>query len=666
MTISATTLAGNLLAWIVQTLIVAMAAALLPIVFRIRHPRTQLYYCHAVLALCLALPLIQPWRNLARTVSPAPPLRILLGVLAAGVAIQLSWMSAGLWRIRRYRIASTPLYPVPEAMHAASAITHADAVFCISAEATGPVMLGWLAPVVLLPESFLAMSEEAQCGIACHELLHVRRGDWLVTLIEEFSGALMWFNPGVRLLLSEARLAREQLVDAESVRLTASRESYIDALLAIARAQVSPDLAPAPFFLHRRHLTQRMQSLLSDAPASIARLLGSYGSVVAILACSVWGACTAFPMSAEVSQHAAAPVARIQAKPQIALPILPQLAVKKSPAPQTTTTPPVTAPYEPVTSDVETPATPSARAAAVMILNRARQLALRHNPGTPPYCFVASFFASGKVHDTGQGEDTETWLTGQRWLLSTKLSNVSNTRVRYQGRLYEDAHVDIVPARAHMVRNEIFWGLGNLSETSQIRTTHIQVQGKSATCILVSVLGSDAALAQGRAWDEEEFCIDDASGALLIHSIAPGTYARMDYSANQQFHGRPVPDRIAIFVAGEPAVDATFTLTDPTTAEEATLTPVATMTTDPPPVGLVMAFMARTIVTGAPAGRGFQRAVIHVELDGNGKIVESEVSSASDPSLIPLALDRIGNMSFNGVGSERQVYVSVRFVPAAQ
>jgi hypothetical protein len=31
-----------------------------------------------------------------------------------------------------------------------------------------------LNPVVLLPESSLELGEEAQCTVACHELLHVR------------------------------------------------------------------------------------------------------------------------------------------------------------------------------------------------------------------------------------------------------------------------------------------------------------------------------------------------------------------------------------------------------------------------------------------------------------------------------------------------------------
>jgi hypothetical protein len=51
-------LAHNLLAWIVQTALFASVAALLPILFRVRHPKTQLYYCHAALAFCLIPPAI--------------------------------------------------------------------------------------------------------------------------------------------------------------------------------------------------------------------------------------------------------------------------------------------------------------------------------------------------------------------------------------------------------------------------------------------------------------------------------------------------------------------------------------------------------------------------------------------------------------------------------
>src|SRR5580704_3327927 len=274
---------GNLLAWTEQAFVLAATGSLLLAIFRIRHPWTKLAYCHALLVVCLVLPWIQPWRR-ATAPSTIPQSRLIVWLLIAGGVAKLGWLLAGLWRIRKCRISSMPMYPIPESVRAASAVTHADALFCVSSEVPGPVMLGWLTPVVLLPESFLTMAEEAQCGVACHELLHVRRHDWLVTVLEELAGTLLWFNPAIWPLLAQARLAREQLVDAEVVRLTASRDSYIDALLAIARAGSRLDLAPAPLFLRRRHLTQRVHCLLKETAPSKLRLVSSYAPITAILA----------------------------------------------------------------------------------------------------------------------------------------------------------------------------------------------------------------------------------------------------------------------------------------------------------------------------------------------------------------------------------------------
>ncbi|MBZ5632844.1 MAG: M56 family metallopeptidase [Acidobacteriia bacterium] len=332
----------NLLPWMAQATMIALVAALLPAVFQVRHPRTQLAYCHLMLAVCLLLPFLQPWRHpvvvipennpaaddtLVAAVLPAaqtstetseaaglrsaqfssPPVpqpfwrklradELLLGILAAGVLGRLSWLLAGLWHIRRYRIAATPLYPIPESVQAASAVTHADALFCISSDVSGPVMLGMFRPVVLLPGSFLELDEEAQCGIAAHELLHVQRKDWLVTVLEELAGALLWFNPAVWWLLAQTRLAREQVVDSEAVRLTSARESYIHALLAMARPRPMLDLAPAPLFLRRRHLTQRMHSLLKEASVSGLRLVSSYTFIAVILALTGWLSFASFPL----------------------------------------------------------------------------------------------------------------------------------------------------------------------------------------------------------------------------------------------------------------------------------------------------------------------------------------------------------------------------------
>jgi hypothetical protein len=58
-------LLNNLLPWAVQVCVIGSVGATLPLVFRIRHPRSQLVYCHLLLVVCLVLPVIQvcPFRR---------------------------------------------------------------------------------------------------------------------------------------------------------------------------------------------------------------------------------------------------------------------------------------------------------------------------------------------------------------------------------------------------------------------------------------------------------------------------------------------------------------------------------------------------------------------------------------------------------------------------
>src|SRR5262249_40899504 len=144
---------------------------------------------------------------------------IIAWIIAAGCAARLFWTAAGLWMIHRHKAAATPLYPLPEPLKRAFGPTNTNSSFLVSPTGIAPVTFGFLRPVVLIPESFLSLDAEAQCGIACHELVHVRRRDWLTTLVEEVAGSVFWFHPAFWWVLAQARLAREQVVDAEVVRV---------------------------------------------------------------------------------------------------------------------------------------------------------------------------------------------------------------------------------------------------------------------------------------------------------------------------------------------------------------------------------------------------------------------------------------------------------------
>src|SRR4029077_3957447 len=146
--------------------------------------------------------------------------------------------------------------------------------------------------------------------------------DWLVTLLEELAGALLWFNPAAWWLLAQTRLAPGDLVDAEAIRLTSAREPYIQALLAIARSRPVLDLAPAPLFLRRRHLTQRMHALLKEVPVSGLRLLSSYAFIVALIAIAAWSSTLSFPLigSPQVQRIAPTVLAELPAALAVAEP----------------------------------------------------------------------------------------------------------------------------------------------------------------------------------------------------------------------------------------------------------------------------------------------------------------------------------------------------------
>jgi beta-lactamase regulating signal transducer with metallopeptidase domain len=297
----------NLGVWIAQVFTLTSIGALLPFVFRVHHPRSNLVYYRVLLVAALLLPLLQPMQHevvvirdgplpAAASLSVSTPAaapqvsavadwrNIVLSLLVAGIVIRIGWLAGGLSHLRRFRNSARALYPLPPAVQNACKITRTDALFCISPTIKGPVTFGFLHPVILLPASFLEMPQEAQSSVACHELLHVRRHDWLLTIFEELIASFLWFQPAVWWLVAQSRLAREQLVDGAVVSLAASRESYIQTLVSLADADWEADLGIAPLFLRRRHLIHRVHSLLKEASISRTRLFSSYCSIALILA----------------------------------------------------------------------------------------------------------------------------------------------------------------------------------------------------------------------------------------------------------------------------------------------------------------------------------------------------------------------------------------------
>jgi len=297
-------------AYSLQIGLLVAVAAVIPNLLRLRQPGVKLAYWQVLLAICLLLPL-QPWKQAAATgtvqittvTAIARPVRhasstftmprgeMVLLILLAGMAVRFGWLGVGVWKLRRYRRHSRPLDPAPA--------WSVEAALMVSDEIASPVTFGWRKPVVLLPARFAELDARVQDAILCHEIMHVRRGDWLFTVAEELVRAIFWFHPAIWWLLGEIGLAREQEVDRLAIEITQEREHYMDALLAIAGARAQLDLAPAPLFLRKRHLRQRVILILQEARMSKTRLISTLttGLVALVLAC--WLATGVFPLTAQ-------------------------------------------------------------------------------------------------------------------------------------------------------------------------------------------------------------------------------------------------------------------------------------------------------------------------------------------------------------------------------
>ncbi|HKW63582.1 MAG TPA: M56 family metallopeptidase [Candidatus Acidoferrum sp.] len=318
---------SNLLFWSLQVALLVLAAALLARVLQLREPRVLIVYWRSLLTVSLLLPLLQPWHHsptiaataisdfavpLLPTSTPAvthwhlPNLQTLAPILGivilAGIALRFSILALGLLKLRRLRQASRPIAAASESaavLQSIRALLDAPAEFRLSSQVDSPVTFGFVAPVVLLPERFTSLELRFQSAIACHELLHVRRRDWAHHLVEEALRALFWFHPAIAWLVSRIRLAREQVVDLEVVRLTNARKSYLEALLEFTNARTGLSAIPAPPFLVERQLVERVSLMLKEVRMSQRRLIVSLAVISSCLALVVVLAAWSFPLKAQ-------------------------------------------------------------------------------------------------------------------------------------------------------------------------------------------------------------------------------------------------------------------------------------------------------------------------------------------------------------------------------
>ena len=313
----------NLGAYCVQLAALAFVAYAALAVLRVQVPRVALRFWQVILVAAVLLPFLQPVRGelvaplfssnatpiafnstreaFVSTVSGQTISAVIL-ILAIGIAMRVLWLAAGLWRVRSLVTNATPDASLTTAMDDLQRELGTRATILITDELEGPATVGVRRPVVLLPRSVLDLSTAVQRAIVCHELVHVRRRDWLHTIGEELWCAALWFHPAARLIASRLSLSREMVVDELTLSHTRDRRAYAEALLAFANPQ--PHVIGVTPFIGRHTLSQRIALIAEETHMSRSRTFA--GVVLALFASASLTAAVAdrFPISTSAQSSA--------------------------------------------------------------------------------------------------------------------------------------------------------------------------------------------------------------------------------------------------------------------------------------------------------------------------------------------------------------------------
>ncbi len=165
---------------------------------------------------------------------------VLLGLWAAGALARLSWLATVLVRPRRlaWRTAR-PVGPdcarLANELAAEVGIRRAVRVF----EGTFfsmPLAWGVFRPVIIVPTGADKWPAERLRVVLLHELAHIRRWDYVTSVLSEVACAIYWPLPLVWLARRRLQAEQEQACDDRVLSVGTSPLVYADHLLAIARA----------------------------------------------------------------------------------------------------------------------------------------------------------------------------------------------------------------------------------------------------------------------------------------------------------------------------------------------------------------------------------------------------------------------------------------------
>lgn len=195
--------------------------------------------------------------------------------LGAGAALSVAWC-----RWARFRSLLAHAAPAPAEWQSLAArlcaelsIRRPPQVLTVPGPLPPLVVAGRRGARLLLPRDLIdSLSEPQRAALLLHELVHIRRCDHLVRMLEFAVNVAYWWLPPVRAIGRQLRECEEACCDAAVVaRLPQARRDYARLLLDVldfASPNPAGSLPQATAMSAARDLEQRLRSILDAGPAA--------------------------------------------------------------------------------------------------------------------------------------------------------------------------------------------------------------------------------------------------------------------------------------------------------------------------------------------------------------------------------------------------------------
>ncbi len=209
-------------------------------------------------------------KNATAAPLPFPWIGLIASCMLAAIALGLSKLTVGLVAINRLKknrieLDDHNLLNFLEQLKTEMGISKQIEISTTKDLSTAATV-GWLRPIILLPDDWSHWSRAELSSAVSHELAHVAGNDYLKNLIAQASVAINFFNPLVHWLGKELRVAQELLADSRAAVANGGQQTYLLTMAEMALRQDQNQLGwlAQPFLPTRTTFLRRIEMLKGE------------------------------------------------------------------------------------------------------------------------------------------------------------------------------------------------------------------------------------------------------------------------------------------------------------------------------------------------------------------------------------------------------------------